>query len=132
MWWDFKTLEIILDNCSNCPLWLPPSGTCLLPKCLTFVTNIYTNISGVAIMLTVTIFATIVADMLPVSNNTPLIGQHLANNLTVVVPNPSLPSANICTTPATKMCKFWNTWSLCLPCMSIVTEESICLLKIIF
>ena len=28
-------------------------------------------------MLTVTIFATIVADMLPVSNNTPLIGQKL-------------------------------------------------------
>ena len=51
-------------------------------------TNIYTNISGVAIMLTVTIFATIVADMLPVSNNTPLIGQHLANNLTLVVPQP--------------------------------------------
>jgi len=31
---------------------------------------------GVAIMLTVTIFATIVADMLPVSNNTPLIGTY--------------------------------------------------------
>ena len=30
--------------------------------------------SGVAIMLTITIFATIVSDMLPVSNNTPLIG----------------------------------------------------------
>ena len=29
-------------------------------------------------MLTVTIFATIVADMLPVSNNTPLIGWHFA------------------------------------------------------
>ena len=30
--------------------------------------------AGVAIMLTITIFATIVSDMLPVSNNTPLIG----------------------------------------------------------
>ena len=32
-------------------------------------------------MLTVTIFATIVAEMLPVSNNTPLIGQLLINFL---------------------------------------------------
>ena len=32
------------------------------------------DFSGVAIMLTITIFATIVSDMLPVSNNTPLIG----------------------------------------------------------
>merc|ERR1719297_348931 len=31
---------------------------------------------GVVIMLTITIFATIVSDMLPVSNNTPLIGTY--------------------------------------------------------
>ena len=53
-------------------------------------------------MLTVTIFATIVADMLPVSNNTPLIGQRLANNFPLVVPHPiptqPLPSPNVCTT----------------------------------
>ena len=39
-------------------------------------------------MLTVTIFATIVADMLPVSNNTPLIGQHLDIGCTPSHPNP--------------------------------------------
>ena len=32
---------------------------------------------GVAIMLSITIFATIVGDMLPVSDATPLIGQHI-------------------------------------------------------
>ena len=69
------------------------------------------NISGVVIMLNVTIFATIMADMLPVSNNTPLIGQHLANNSTLVVPHPiPTPTLSQClyksTTPATKMCKF--------------------------
>ena len=48
-------------------------------------------------MLTVTIFATIVADMLPVSNNTPLIGQRLANNL-YPIPTQPLPSPNVCTT----------------------------------
>ena len=33
--------------------------------------------SGVTIMLAITIFSTIIGDMLPVSENTPLIGQHL-------------------------------------------------------
>jgi hypothetical protein len=35
---------------------------------------VYPDVLGVAIMLSITIFATIVGDMLPVSNNTPLIG----------------------------------------------------------
>ena len=34
----------------------------------------FLNISGVAIMLSITIFATIVGEMLPVSDATPLIG----------------------------------------------------------
>ena len=42
-------------------------------KCSKFLYN-FLNISGVAIMLSITIFATIVGEMLPVSDATPLIG----------------------------------------------------------
>ena len=38
---------------------------------------IFYLLTGVAIMLSITIFATIVGDMLPVSDATPLIGQHI-------------------------------------------------------
>ena len=41
--------------------------------------------SGVAIMLTITIFATIVSDMLPVSNNTPLIGGIATITITITI-----------------------------------------------
>ena len=65
-------------------------------------------------MLTVTIFATIVAEMLPVSNNTPLIGQLL------------IKSFNSIQFPQVKffcMLKFFPSLSMLMCMMNLITAN---------
>ena len=56
-------------------------------------------------MLTVTIFATIVAEMLPVSNNTPLIGQLLIKFCCILMVDPFFPSYSMFTAWVKGLCK---------------------------
>ena len=49
------------------------------PASATYSPSMLVSFSGVTIMLAITIFSTIIGDMLPVSENSPLIGQQHFN-----------------------------------------------------